>query len=266
MMAAIFDLDGTLLDTLADLTASTNAALAGLGFEALGIRHVSLMVGNGIRLLCDRAVGYSFSRLTELERSIRLSESGAGSSLCTFPLPAADDSSSESLVWASCECPIALLDEMYSLFNGHYGENALEQTRRYDGLVPVLAALRQDGHQLAVLTNKDERIARQLIDHFYPDTFEPVYGMREGRAAKPDPSTALRICEEWGVRPAKVCFVGDSQPDMQTAVNAGMVPVGVGWGFRDAVTLRRAGALIIAESPADLLYDLTGRRNDKEWD
>ena len=69
---------------------------------------------------------------------------------------------------------------------------------------------------------------------------------------KPDPARAFMIARDFGVKPEDVAFVGDSDVDMMTAKNAGMLPIGVSWGYRSAEVLQNAGAAYIAEDAEDL--------------
>jgi phosphoglycolate phosphatase len=71
-------------------------------------------------------------------------------------------------------------------------------------------------------------------------------------AKKPDPAGAVEAASLLGLETNECCFIGDSDVDMMTAVNAGMLPVGVSWGFRSVEELRQAGAEVILETPADL--------------
>lgn len=62
----IFDLDGTLLDTLDDLTIATNAALQKFGFPLRTKEEVRAFVGNGIKKLIERALGAPMEGLDEV--------------------------------------------------------------------------------------------------------------------------------------------------------------------------------------------------------
>ena len=95
---------------------------------------------------------------------------------------------------------------------------------------------------------------------FEPDTFKMVIGDRKGYPRKPDPANVLYIADKLGVEPGRIAYVGDSGVDMQTAVNAGMLPVGVLWGFRDRPELEENGAQVIIEKPADLLFNVKFRK------
>jgi phosphoglycolate phosphatase len=107
---------------------------------------------------------------------------------------------------------------------------------------------------LAIVTNKPEAatqvLAGKLLSRW---PFASVTGQQEGVPRKPDPSRALAAAEALGVSPAACIFVGDSEVDMRTARNAGMVPVGVAWGFRPVTELWEAGARNVIDEPAKLL-------------
>ena len=107
---------------------------------------------------------------------------------------------------------------------------------------------------LAVLSNKPDDFVKQAVNHYFtPGRFKRVYGAIDGIPRKPDPALALRVAAELGVPPAEACFLGDSGSDMETARRAGMLPVGVLWGFRDADELERNGAAHLIDRPLDLM-------------
>ena len=70
---------------------------------------------------------------------------------------------------------------------------------------------------------------------------------------KPDPRTSLDIVARMNLDPGQVFLVGDSATDICTAVNAGLIPVGVTWGYRSRQELVENGARHIITQPADLL-------------
>jgi len=80
-----------------------------------------------------------------------------------------------------------------------------------------------------------------------------VWGERSGVPIKPDPSSSLAIAELWGLKPSEIAFIGDSEADMHTALTAGMLPIGVAWGFRSVSQLLASGAKHILQSPEELL-------------
>ncbi len=123
----------------------------------------------------------------------------------------------------------------------------------YEGALEVLDILYSAGKKLAVLSNKPEEFTKVAVDKFLPEVdFFAVQGGRKDVPLKPSPVRALKICEAMGALPEETVFVGDSDVDIQTAINAGMIPVGAAWGFRGKDELIEAGAEIIFDSPIDL--------------
>lgn len=145
-----------------------------------------------------------------------------------------------------------LIDECVSSYTNYYGEHYLDNTYIYEGLSDAVRRMKNRGIRLAVDTNKKADHASQIVDKIIPDLFEIVIG--DGLVPhKPDPSGALLIAEKFGLAPSEILFVGDSDVDMRTAKNAGMIAVAVSWGYRDEETLRKNGADYYVTSAEDLL-------------
>lgn len=146
----------------------------------------------------------------------------------------------------------ALLDKAQAYYVGVYEQHFLDNTCLYDGLEDVIHKMAKAGIRLAVNTNKAHAHALAIINKIIPDTFEHVlgYGIKP---TKPDPTAALYIAEQFGTDPSETLYIGDSDVDMQTAVNAGMTAVGVTWGYRPENILRENGAQVIVHTPAELL-------------
>lgn len=208
--AVIFDLDGTLLDTLEDLGDSVNAVLEYYGYPMHTMEAYRLMIGNGIKMLMRRS----------------------------FPEPVSD----------------SLIEEALNRFKVTYEERFLNKTHPYAGILMLIAALQERKIPMAICTNKHQDAAQKLVQKLLPvDVFSFVYGERVGVARKPDPAAVLEIAQRMGITPSKAIYVGDSMVDMQTAVNAGMLPVGVLWGFRDRIELEEYGGKVILSHPMELL-------------
>ena len=209
--AVIFDLDGTLADTLEDIADAMNRVLRGRGFSVHGYNAYRLMIGKGLGNLVGEA------------------------------LP--------SEAWTEATVA-ACLDQMTAEYREHY----LDKTHLYDGVAELVGALRADGVGLAVLSNKADELTRRIVDAlFTPGTFEVVAGARPDLPLKPDPAAALLVGGRLGVPPARIAYVGDSGIDMRTATAAGMVAVGVSWGFRMRDELVEGGARVVLDHPLELL-------------
>lgn len=207
----IFDLDGTLLDTLDDLTAAVNYALRQHGMPEHTREEVRQMVGNGVRLLMVRAI------------------------------PDGDKN--------------PRFDDAFRTFREYYMEHSLDTTRPYDGINELLQTLRRQGKRVAVVSNKFYAATRELCQHFFADTVEVAIGEHEaeGIRKKPAPDTVNEAFRQLGVGRDNAVYVGDSDVDLQTAVNSGLPCISVLWGFRDQTFLEAHGATTFARNPGEIL-------------
>jgi phosphoglycolate phosphatase len=207
--AILFDLDGTLADTLADIAAAANHALTRLKRPTHEVEHYRLMVGRGLARLFGQALA-----------------------------PADDE----------------LIQRAAAMFEQHYALHGTEQTELYPGVADLLDALNKLPLKLAVLSNKPEAGTQDTVQHVLSRwRFDVVRGHRPPAKLKPDPGSALTICRELAIAPEHWLYVGDTGVDMQTAVGAGMFPVGVLWGFREEPELRQNGAQAVIADPKELL-------------
>ena len=147
-----------------------------------------------------------------------------------------------------------LTSEALTRYKARYATHLVVESKPYEGIVEMLTALRARGDKLGVVTNKPHDAAVLVMKTLFPSFhFEIVLGQKEGMPHKPDPSGALLAAKALGTQPSETFFVGDTDTDMKTANNAGMIAVGVLWGFRDEAELRAHGAHHISRHPLDLL-------------
>ena len=207
----IFDLDGTLLDTLGDLAAAVNYALRTHGMPEHSIDDVRRFVGNGVRKLMERAI----------------------------PDGAANPQ----------------FDETFATFRQYYMTHSLDTTRPYEGIPETLAALKERGCRLAVVSNKMMAATQELCQHFFPDTIEVSIGENEaeGIRKKPAPDTVFAALRQLGVGEEGAVYVGDSDVDLETARQSGLPCISVLWGFRDRDFLIKHGAKTFISAPQELL-------------
>ena len=207
----IFDLDGTLADTLEDIADNMNRVLAERGFSTHGYDAYRYYVGNGLYNLVARC------------------------------LP--ENARTEALITLCHDRMIA-----------EYHLNYINKTRLYDGIPELLDALSSKGIKLAVLSNKTDPLTQKICSVLLKNwKFEIVLGANDRFPRKPDPASALFISGQMGVAPAHVCYLGDSDVDMKTAVAAGFYPVGAGWGFRPKKELAENGAKHVIDHPVELM-------------
>ena len=206
--AVLFDLDGTLTNTLDDIADAMNHVLREHGLPVWDTDAYRYMVGNGPVLLTERAVG---------DRQ-------------------------------------ELVPSVLREYNAYYHTHNDLKTAPYPGMPELLRDLRSRGLSLCVCSNKPEADTRYVVSRYFPDiAFDLVRGSAPGQPLKPDPTLPLAMARELGLPPAAFAYLGDTDVDMRCAVNAGMRPFGVLWGFRDAAELTAGGAAALLSKPADLL-------------
>lgn len=204
----IFDLDGTLVDTLDDLTVSMNYGLSRVGRPERTRNECRQMIGSGILKFAEAALGPEYVHLAE---------------------------------------------DVVKAMVAHYKDHCLSKTTPYPGIPEVVGILQGRGVAMAVVTNKDQDLAETITRHFFGDVFSPIVGTQNGKKPKPDPQAALNILEQWNLRPDQVLFVGDGEPDVQTANAAGIKCLACEWGFRSKEQLLAAGAEIFIQQPGQIL-------------
>jgi phosphoglycolate phosphatase len=120
--------------------------------------------------------------------------------------------------------------EALAIFLAHYQQRKLDATRPYPGVAEGLEKLA--GNRLAVLSNKPAQLSVDILKGLgLARFFQAIYGGDSFGKKKPDPAGALEILKELGTTPETSAMVGDSDVDVQTARNAGMLAVGVNYGF-----------------------------------
>jgi phosphoglycolate phosphatase len=213
----IFDLDGTLIDSRLDLVHSVNAALRHIGRPELPDDVIASYVGDGAPILIQRALG--------------------------------GEATDEALVRQGLE-----------FFLSYYRAHKLDHTTVYTGIAEALAAIQNSACQskngtprkLAVLSNKPVVPSRAIVEALgLGRFFSQIYGGNSFASKKPDPEGALKLLEEYGVQPQHAVMIGDSHVDVETGRNAGMVTVGVTYGFAPH-TLKDEPPDVLVDHPSEL--------------
>lgn len=207
----IFDLDGTLADTIESIREGVNLAMKKYGFPERSYEEVREAIGNGARNLIRRSI----------------------------PADRAEDRE--------------LVDRVFADYHAFYGQTYSHCDRCYDGIVEALCELKKRGYTVAVLSNKQDEYVRALVKMLIPDGVVSVAMGQTELPRKPDPTVPLLIAQGLGFAPAETAFIGDSEVDVQTGLNAGMVTVGCSWGYRDRTLLVDGGAHAVLDAPCELL-------------
>ena len=208
-MLIIFDLDGTLINTIDDLGQACNYALAACGYPTHPIEDYPRLVGNGINRLIERA-------LPEAHRN------------------------EETVL------------RLRKYFVPYYDEHNCELTCPYDGIIELLQTLKEEGHTLAVASNKYQAATEKIVAHFFPGVFDVVLGERENVARKPDPQIVWDIIESLEDA-SEMLYVGDSLVDAETAKAAKIPFVACTWGFCTEEQLASANPNYMVQHPIEIL-------------
>ena len=205
----IFDMDGTLLDSLTDLQNTLNYCFSKEGFPEKTYQEVRSFVGNGLRKLIERAVPQG----TKEEK----------------------------------------IDQILEVFKPHYMAHCMDFTAPYEGVVEMLAQLKEAGYKMAIVSNKADEALKHLSEQFFGEYIDVAIGERAGMNKKPAPDLVYLAMEEIGATKENTVYIGDSEVDYQTAVNSGLKCISVLWGFRDKDLLESYGAKCFANTPNDVV-------------
>lgn len=186
----VFDLDGTLLNTIDDICDSINASLRRLN-KNINTDHCKSFVGSGVDKLIYRTLDFL------------------------------DINSTENFEYLKK----AYLEE--------YKKRQFDKTNLYPNTFETLLKLKDYNVKIAVLSNKPDDDTQRIISHYFKDlNFDCVFGKKKQFNIKPSPDSLNEIIKILNVEKDEVLYCGDSDVDMQTAINAGVTSIAASWGFR----------------------------------
>lgn len=193
LRAVLFDLDGTLVDSVPDIAVAVDRMLLDLGRAPAGEARVRHWVGNGGRMLVRRALAFDAAGVPD------------------------DDP----------QLPAAM-----NVFFAHYTRVNGDASRLYPGVREALDALHARGLPLATITNKPHRFVAPLYARLgILPHFSLLLGGDSLPVKKPDPAPLLEACRRLGVAPGEALMVGDSTNDIQAAQAAGCPVAAVDYGY-----------------------------------
>ncbi len=199
----VFDLDGTLVDSLPGIAEGLNRALKSLGLPTHTPHAVRGMIGRGARNLCASALGYADASLVS----------------------------------------DAELESLHTAFRREYPDTWRAGTHIYRGITEMLTRLVSVGAHLAVLSNKPHDVTLPMVQElFRPIPFSPIMGYTGEFPRKPAPDALHHIARSWGISVEELTLVGDSLYDAQTAANAGCRCILVTWGYANIQDIHNWGA------------------------
>lgn len=210
--AVMFDLDGTLADSLESISSAGNKVLMEFGFEPLPKENYKYYAGDGAAVLVERC----------------LKDAG--------------------------DKELKHYEAVYARYQEIFKEDCTYKVSAFTGMPETLRKLKEKNIRLAVISNKPHERALDVVKRlFEPELFDCVLGLKEGQKRKPDPNGALMAAKQFDAKPEECLFIGDTNVDMQTGRNAGMIKVGVLWGFRTKEELEENGADYIISTPEELM-------------
>ncbi len=214
----IFDLDGTLIDSLEDIAVCMNQVLKELNLPIHEMNDYKYFVGGGISILVDNALNALNKEITD-----------------------------------------ELKEKVTQRFKEIYDQKLHLKTKAYDGIYELLDELVSLDCNIGILSNKPHEFTVQYANSLFSKyNIKEVHGQKSDVPKKPDPIAAISIANSFNIPCEEIYFVGDTMVDMQTAVNANMIGIGVLWGFRDEKELMENGADFIVKHPLDILDIING--------
>lgn len=213
----LFDLDGTLVDSVPDLAQAVDATLLQMQLPPAGEAAVRMWIGNGASMLLRRALAAATGCLPQ-------------------------------------QLPASLLQTGLNVFFGHYEKHCCRATVMYPGVSQALVGLQQRGVAMACVTNKPARFTDPLLRHFGLQQFFPVALSGDSLAQKkPDPAPLLAAIQGLGLTPPDCVMVGDSGTDVGAARNAGIPVIVVSYGYSQGIDAADLGADGVVDSLLELL-------------
>jgi phosphoglycolate phosphatase len=197
----LFDLDGTLVDSVPDLAAAVDATLHHYQLPPAGVAAVRDWVGNGSRVLIERALRASL--------------------WCGAP-PLSD----------------TVIEAAHQRFLQCYQQSFCQHTLVFDGVVDTLKQLRDGGAKMAVVSNKPQQFIPPLLEHLnIASYFDMVVGGDSLPQKKPAPEPLLFCCQQMRIAPVHTLMVGDSQHDIAAAKAAKIKVAAVDYGYNHGVPI-----------------------------
>ncbi len=207
----IFDLDGTLLDTLTDLQNSVNFALGAFSFPLKDKEHIRLAVGNGVAKLMERSI----------------------------------PNGTANPQYFSC----------LENFKNHYAKHYDDETHPYEGIKETVLKLKKLGYKTAVATNKINSVAHELVNKYFSSCFDYVLGDIDGVPKKPHPTMINNIIKHFNFNKEECFYIGDTNVDEQTGLNAQIDYVLVSYGFRTEEEIKNTCSCKTILSSTSAVYD-----------
>lgn len=211
----LFDLDGTLIDSVPDLSFAVNHMLKRVGYDTFSEDIIRTWVGNGASMLVQRAL------LGDIDTTQKLEE--------------------------------AFFEGALDIFLTFYGKN-LSGATAYPNVIDTLLELKDMGYRMAIVTNKPFKFVQPILDGLgIGDIFDYILGGDSLEKRKPDPMPLLYICEKLDISIEKTIMIGDSKNDIVSANLAGIQSIGVTYGYNYGENISTYNPDFVCDDFADIL-------------
>ena len=212
----LFDLDGTLIDSVPDLSSAVNYTLHALSRATFSEEIIRYWVGNGAQVLVKRAL----SGQSDIDENLD---------------------------------PV-LFEKALDIFLAFYAQNLCKATVTYQNVPTALKALKRAGYRLAIVTNKPFDFVAPILEELkLTDLFELHLGGDSLAQKKPDPMPLLHICKKLDVTVEQCVMVGDSKNDIFAANAANMQSIGVSYGYNYGEDIGIYNPDVVFDDFADIL-------------
>lgn len=215
----VFDLDGTLLNSVPDLAKATDEAMQAMGRQGVTLEQVSCWIGNGADNLVMRALSQGMERSADVtDEDIRTARQH---------------------------------------FDHYYHIGGHQLSHLYPNVKKVLTALKQKSIHIALLTNKPSQFVPSILTkHGIAEFFDDVIGGDDFPVKKPDPFALNMLAEKYNLDKSQILMVGDSKNDIQAAKNAACLSFALTYGYNHGEPIQDAKPDFIADDLIDLLQHI----------
>jgi phosphoglycolate phosphatase len=212
----IFDLDGTLIDSVPDLAFAINSMLKSLDRDTFEVDTIRHWVGNGAKILVSRALSASSNIDSSLDEKF--------------------------------------IESALDIFLKAYSKNLSVSTIIYPNVKDTLLALKSKGYKLAIVTNKPYDFVPTLLETLKLDNlFELILGGDSLKEKKPSPMPLLYVCDKLDISVKDAVMVGDSKNDIVSASSANMDSIGVSYGYNYGESIEVYNPKIVVDDFGEIL-------------
>lgn len=233
--AVIFDLDGTLINTLESLRYSMSETMKSFGLDPITLKECMQFVGNGGDLFLERSLASKAQKFYEKAEKAK-----------DYDTAIEYDQKADEIMEYYDEA----IDRYYKIFS----ENCTYEIEAYPGMKDLLKDLKEMGIKIACVTNKSIDECKICLSHvFSEDTFDYIAGDDGVHPLKPDRYQVDKALEAFNISKDEAIYIGDSNTDIETAKNSETLSIGCAYGFRGAKELQKYGADFVVDSCEEIL-------------